>query len=101
MRLSEIGGASRYDAPVRTEDLVRLIRNQFLAAIERHRREELAVWQLRHPFVRSVDSGVLFYVIVPARDIGIANRPINRDSFLRIRLEVEIAPAITLAAPHQ
>jgi hypothetical protein len=41
------------------------------------------------------------HVVVPGREVGIADRPIDRHAFLLVGLEVEIAQAIALAAPQQ
>src|SRR5687768_6846647 len=40
-------------------------------------------------------------MIVPLFDLTITNGPVDRDAFLRIRPEIEIAPAVALPAPHQ
>ena len=53
------------------------------------------------PSTRAGDAGVPLDVVVPRRDVGVADRPVDRDAFLRVGLEVEVAPAIALAAPHQ
>jgi hypothetical protein len=76
-------------------------RDQLLAAIERHRRLKLAVGQLRQVLPRALDAGVALDVVVPGGDVGIADRPVDGDTFLRVCLEVEIAPAVTLPPPHQ
>ena len=86
---------------MRTENLVRFFGYQLLAAVEWHCGEKLSVGQLRHPLVRSIDARVLLDVVVPRRNVGVAERPIDRNSFLRVRLEIEIAVAVALASPHQ
>ena len=55
--------------------------------------------KLRQTFGLAADSGELFDVVVPRRDIGVANRPIDGDAVFQIGFEIEIAPAIALAAP--
>ena len=64
-----------------------------------HRREKFPVRKLRQPLGLAADSCELFHVVVPRRDIRVANRPVNRDAFLCVGLKIEIAPAIRLAAP--
>ena len=49
--LGEIGGAAGDDAAVRAENLVGFFGDLLLAAVQWHRRQELAIGQLRHPFV--------------------------------------------------
>src|SRR5471032_1273616 len=44
---------------------------------------------------------MLLDVIVPGSEVGVADRPVDGDSFLCVGLEVEVAPAITLTTPHQ
>ena len=66
-----------------------------------HRREKFSVGQLRQAFGLAANAGELFHVVVPGRDVRIADRPIDRDSVLQIRFKVEIAPAIALAPPSE
>ena len=99
--LREIRRATGNDAPVRSEDFVRFVGNHLLAAVQLHRRKKLAVGKLRHSLVRAVNAGVSFDVVVPRRDVGVANRPVYCDALPGVRLEVEIAMAIALATPHQ
>src|SRR4029077_124695 len=42
-----------------------------------------------------------FDVVVPRRDILVANRPVRGDALFRVRLEVEVAVTIALTSPHQ
>jgi hypothetical protein len=57
-------------------------------------------WQLRQSFGLAGDPDELLDVVVPRRDIGVADRPVDADPFARIGLEIEIAPAVDLPAPH-
>ena len=66
-----------------------------------HRREKFSVRQLRQPFRLAADSGKLFDVVVPGRDVRIADRPVNGDAFFQVGFKIEIAPAIALAAPGE
>src|SRR5258705_157709 len=69
-------------------------------AVQRHRLEELPVGKLRQPFGLAGDPDELLDVVVPGRDVRVPNRPIDGDALTGVRLEVEIAPAIDLPAPH-
>src|ERR1700722_3391113 len=71
-----------------------------LRAGKLHGRQELAVGQLRQPKRFSGDSDEVLHVVVPGREVGIANRPIDRNSVAKVRFEIQIAPPVTLAAPH-
>ncbi len=64
-----------------------------------HRRKKLSIGQLRQSFGLSADARKLFHVVVPRRDVGVANRPVDSDSFSQVGFKIEIAPAVTLAAP--
>ncbi len=75
--------------------------DHLLAAVEGHGRLELSVRELWHPLPRPRDARVAFDVIVPGSDVGVADRPVDRDPLSRVGLEVEVAPAIALAAPHE
>ena len=71
-----------------------------LDAVEIHRRQELAVRQLRQVLGTAAHADEAFDVVVPRRDLGVAHRPVDRDAILRVRFEVHRAPAIALPAPH-
>src|SRR6059058_355893 len=64
-----------------------------------HRREEFSVRELRQAFGLAADAGKLFDVVVPGREVRIADRPIRSDSLFQVGLKVEIAPAIALPSP--
>ena len=72
-----------------------------LRAIHLHRRQKLAVGQLRQALGLSADAGEFFHVVVPRRDVGVANRPVNGVAFFQVGFEIEIAPAIALASPSK
>ena len=42
-----------------------------------------------------------FDVVVPRRDVLVADRPVDGDAVFRVRLEVEVAPAVALTPPQQ
>ena len=71
-----------------------------LHAIELHRRQKLPVRKLRQILGLTADADEALDMIVPGREIVIADRPVDRDALARIGLEVHRAPAITLPAPH-
>src|SRR5712692_9491312 len=62
-----------------------------------HRREKFSVGQLRQAFSLAADAGELFHVVVPGRDVRVADGPIDGDSLFQIGFEIEIASAVTLA----
>src|SRR6185369_17440699 len=71
-----------------------------LDAVQVHRRQEFAVGQLRQVLGATADADEAFDVLVPRRELGIANRPVDGNADLRVRAEVDVAPAIALPAPH-
>ena len=71
-----------------------------LDAVEVHRRQELAVGQLRQSFGAAAHADEALDMVVPRRELGVTDRPVDRDAVLRVRLEVHRAPAIALPAPH-
>src|SRR3989449_8754822 len=77
-----------------------LFRSHLLGAVQRHRGKELAVGQLGEAELRPGNADGLLQVVVPGRDVGVADRPVRAEAVLRVRLEVEVAPAVHLPAPH-
>src|SRR5215510_6320939 len=65
-----------------------------------HRRQKLAVRQLRETFACARDADELLDVGVPRRDVGVANRPVVAVTVLRVRLKIQVAPTIDLPAPR-
>src|SRR5205814_10532910 len=55
---------------------------------------------MRETFFSSLNADELLDVTPPWRQILVAERPIDADSFPRVRLDVEIAPSIDAAPPH-
>jgi hypothetical protein len=68
-------------------------------AVHFHRREKFSVGQLRQAFRLPADAGEFFNIVVPGRDVRIANRPVDGNAVFQIRLKIEIAPTIALAPP--
>src|SRR2546421_2126452 len=66
-----------------------------------HGRQKLAVGKLRQTFSLTADASELFDVVVPRRDVRVANGPIDSDALFQVGLEVQIAPAIALAPPKK
>ena len=64
-----------------------------------HRRKKFSVGKLGQALGLAADAGELFHVVVPGRDVRVADRPIRGDSIFQIRFKVEIAPTIALASP--
>src|SRR5713101_3380468 len=65
-----------------------------------HRRKKFSIRKLRQAFGLAADASELFDVVVPGSDVRVANGPIDGDSLFQIGFKIEIAPAITLAAPE-
>jgi len=100
MRLGEHGAAANRDHPFARPRAPDRVPHRLLDAVERHRLEELAVGQLRQPFRLAADPDERLDVVVPRRDVGVANRPVDANALARVGLEIEIAPAIDLPPPH-
>ena len=69
--------------------------------IQRDRRQELTIRQHVQPFAGASDAGELLHMVVPGRDVGIADGPVDADAFLGVGFEIQIAVAIALARPDQ
>ena len=65
-----------------------------------HGREKDSVGQLRQPFVRAAHADEPLHVLVPRRDVRVANWPVVAVAVSCIRFEIEIAPAVDLTSPH-
>ena len=65
-----------------------------------HWRQKFSIGKLRQSFRLPGDSDEILHVVVPRRNVLITNRPVNGDPFALVRLEIQIAPAIRLPAPH-
>src|SRR6267378_1909771 len=91
--------ADRHD-PLAREVLGDAVPDHLLGAVQRHRGEELAVGQLRQAKALAADAGEPLDVIVPRRDVGVADRPVHAQAVARVGLEVEVAPAVHLPPPH-
>ena len=71
-----------------------------LGGVELPRRLEFSVGKMREPLLASLNADELLDVAPPRRQIVVAERPIDAESLARVGLEVEIAPAIDTATPH-
>jgi hypothetical protein len=56
---------------------------------------------LRQTVAGAADARETLHIIVPGRDVGIADGPVHGNAFFGVGLEIEIAPAVALATPHQ
>ena len=56
---------------------------------------------MRDPFLLPADTDEALDVIVPRRDVGVADRPVDRDAVAQIGLEIEIGESVRLTAPQQ
>src|SRR6266550_3658994 len=65
-----------------------------------HRRQKFSIRKLRQSLRLPRDSDEILDIVVPGRDVLIANRPVNGDSFAQVGFEIQITPAIRLSSPH-
>jgi hypothetical protein len=65
-----------------------------------HGRQEFAVRQLRQALACARHTDEAFDVRIPGGDVPVADRPVVAVTILRVCLEVQVAPAINLAAPR-
>src|SRR3990172_1700549 len=93
------GPADREDALARPAPEQRLSHHPFRAA-QLHGRQELAVRQLRQPFGLPAHADEALHVVVPRRDVRVANGPIDANLLPGVGLEVQAAPTVNLATPH-
>src|SRR5262249_43566974 len=96
----EDGGATDRQAPLVAEILLHYIFHVQFGAIHFHRWKEFAVGELGETFGLTCDADELFNVVVPRLNVAVADGPIDRDAVAGIGFKIEIAPAITLPAPH-
>ncbi len=54
---------------------------------------------MRQSFLLAAHADEALDVIVPRRDVGVADRPVDGDAVAQVGLEIEIAPAVHLASP--
>ena len=71
-----------------------------LGGVELPRRHKFPVGEMREPLFSSLDADELLDITPPRRQVLVAKRPIDANSLACICLEVEIAPAIDAAPPH-
>ena len=64
-----------------------------------HGGEELAIGELREPFMRAGHADESLDMRVPGCEVGVTDRPVVAVAILAVRLEVEVTPPIHLAAP--
>ncbi len=90
-------------APNSHDAIIKIFR-QRLAHIELdarhlHRRQKFPVWKLRQALRLPADARKLLRVVVPRRDVRVANRPVDCDTFFEVRFKIEVTPAVALASP--
>ena len=68
-------------------------------AVERHRRQKQAIGQMLEAFVRAGDSREFFDAVIPRRDIGVANRPVDAVAVLLVGVEIHVAHPVGLSTP--
>src|SRR5262249_38590368 len=65
-----------------------------------HRREKTSVRELRQSLPLAADPRQIFPIVIPGGDLRVTDGPLNGNPLFLSGLEIEIAPAIALAAPH-
>src|SRR6185437_10716932 len=60
--------------------------DDYFRAIQLHGGKESAVGQVRKAQCFTTDADEVLYVVIPRREVGITDRPVNRDSFPKIGL---------------
>ena len=95
-------GAARIDQVARAaKGLLQARGHVLFDDVQRDGRQELAVGQLFKPFVLAGNAGKAFHMVVPGRNIGIADRPVGRDAFAGVGGKVDIGQTIGLAPPQE
>src|SRR5206468_10981964 len=88
------------DEPLPAELLQQDLTSSCLGRVELPGPLELSVRKMREIFLPSLDANEFLDVAPPRRQILVANRPIDAVSLARVRLKIEIAPAVHAATPH-
>src|SRR5690606_26518685 len=73
----------------------------FFHTVQIHRREEVAIRQVRNAIADAADAGELLDIVVPRFDFFITHGPVERDALACISFEVEVREPTTLSAPQQ
>ena len=94
------GAAANREHPAVVELPFQRVANVLLRTVELHRRQKLSVRKLRQVLSLAADASELFNVVVPRCDLVVADRPVDADTFLHVRFEVQITPPIGLPRPH-
>ncbi len=95
--LRQYGRAPDGDRPA--ERLLCRGTQHFLRTTHRHRRQELAVGQLRHVFGLSADAHIPLDQVVVRHQIVVPERPVGAGAVERVTLQILLAESITLPAP--
>jgi hypothetical protein len=76
------------------------VADHYFRTVQFHGWKKFAVGQVREPEGLTGDPNELFNVVVPGRQICVPDGPVDRNAFAKIGFEIEITPAVDLAAPH-
>ena len=68
-------------------------------AVQFHRRQKMAVRQLRKSLALAGDADEIFDIVVPGSNVLIADRPIHAEALALIGFKIKIAPAVGLPSP--
>ena len=98
--LRQDGHAPDGHVPVR-EHLLDARLHELLASVHLHGGLELAVGQVRQSELFAAHADEALDVAIPRCDVGVADRPVDPVPIAQVCLEVEVAPAVHLAAPDE
>src|SRR5690606_10747427 len=71
-----------------------------LDTVELHHELELSIWQLGQPQVFPGVPDITFHLVIPMVEILITHRPVHGDALLFVGLEIQVAPTVAVASPH-
>ncbi len=98
--LGQDGRPADGEVPLAAERRLQLFPDMPLGAVERHRRQELAVRELGKAEPLAAHPDEALDVAVPGGDVGVPDRPVGAVAVAEVGGEVEVAPAVHLPAPH-
>ena len=97
LRLREIGNAP--DGYLAVQFFHHRVFEVYFGRQHGHGRQEIAVGNHVPTFFLTTDAHKFFDVAVPGRDVFIAQRPIDADTFFGVGFKIMLTPAVGLATP--
>ena len=101
LRLGNVGTTTNDHGPRTAVFLGHRLAEVLLHAIHLVRRQKLAIGQLGQPIAVATDACKFFYVAIPRRNVGIANRPVYGETVAGGAFKIEFRPALGLPGPKQ